>query len=72
MPMIRVSVCLCLLAGGAFRQLPMVGGHMVLGLLLLKRYLELKGKGHSLAGIKEYYKGIWDLFYLEYCLYPLL
>lgn len=50
----------------------MVGGHVLLGLLLLKRYLELKGKGHSLAGIKEYYKGIWDLFYLEYCLYPLL
>lgn len=50
----------------------MVGGHLILAAMLLRRYRALAEKQHSLTGIKEYYKGIWDLFYLEYCLYPFL
>ncbi|EWM30055.1 tocopherol polyprenyltransferase-like protein [Nannochloropsis gaditana] len=55
---------------GAFRQWVMVGGHTVLAALLIQRYKKLEPD--SLASIKAFYKSIWDLFYLEYALYPFL
>jgi homogentisate solanesyltransferase len=55
---------------GAFRAVPMVGGHAALALLLLARFRELDAE--SIPSIKKYYKHIWDLFYLEYVLYALI
>ena len=56
--------------GGAFRPLVMVGGHSVLALMLLNRFRKLNAE--SLAEIKGYYKFIWDLFFLEYLMYPFM
>lgn len=56
--------------GGAFRPLVMVGGHATMAVMLLLRFRKLNAK--SLAEIKGYYKFIWDLFYLEYLMYPFM
>ena len=56
--------------GGAFRPPVMIGGHSILLLLLLNRFRRLDAS--SLAEIKGYYKFIWDLFYLEYLMYPFM
>jgi homogentisate solanesyltransferase len=56
--------------GGAFRQWVMVGGHTLLAALLVRRYSRLEPE--KLSSIKAFYKSIWDLFYLEYVLYPFL
>jgi len=55
---------------GTFETIPMIGGHAVLGSMLLARYKMLDP--NSIASIKLYYKHIWDLFYLEYGLYTLI
>ncbi|KAL7520166.1 hypothetical protein ACHAWX_004910 [Stephanocyclus meneghinianus] len=55
---------------GAFRSVPMIGGHAVLATMLLARFKELEPE--KLPSIKKYYKHIWDLFYLEYVLYTLI
>jgi len=57
-------------SGGAFRQWVMVGGHTLLAALLVQRYSRLEPE--KLSSIKAFYKSIWDLFYLEYVLYPFL
>jgi homogentisate solanesyltransferase len=57
-------------APGAFRLLPMLGGHAALAAMLLLRYTQLDPE--SMPSIKVYYKHIWDLFYLEYALYTLI
>jgi hypothetical protein len=54
----------------AFRMIPMIGGHIALASMLIFRYRQLNPD--SLASIKQYYKHIWDLFYLEYGLYTLI
>ncbi len=56
--------------GGAFRQWVMVGGHTALAALLLRRYSKMNPD--KLTDIKAFYKSIWDLFYLEYLMYPWL
>ena len=55
---------------GTFKLLPMVGGHFILGLMLIQRFKRLDPD--SMPSIKTYYKNIWDLFYLEYGLYTLI
>jgi hypothetical protein len=80
---IAAGACLCLLANyahaiatgllsqpGAFRTIPMVGGHLALAAMLIFRFRQLDPD--SMASIKLYYKHIWDLFYLEYGLYTLI
>mmetsp|Transcript_16201 Transcript_16201/g.37326 ORF Transcript_16201/g.37326 Transcript_16201/m.37326 type:complete len:396 (-) Transcript_16201:74-1261(-) len=55
---------------GAFRMVPMIGGHMALASVLIFRYKQLNPE--SMASVKKFYKHIWDLFYLEYGLYTLI
>lgn len=55
---------------GAYHRLPMIGGHLALAAILMGRFTQLDTQ--SMASIKEYYKHIWDLFYLEYVLYTLI
>ena len=54
----------------AFRMVPMIGGHLALASMLIFRYKQLNTE--SMASVKQYYKHIWDLFYLEYGLYTLI
>ncbi|KAL3797422.1 hypothetical protein HJC23_010548 [Cyclotella cryptica] len=55
---------------GAFRSIPMIGGHAVLATMLLTQFKELEPE--KLLSIKKYYKHICDLFYLEYVQYTLI
>ena len=48
----------------------MIAGHAALALMLLTRFRRLESE--SLASVKAFYRSIWDLFYLEYALYPLM
>lgn len=48
----------------------MVGGHAVL-LAMLGRSLR-KLEPDSQDSVKSFYKRIWDLFYLEYAMYPFI
>jgi len=57
-------------ASNVFRMVPMIGGHLALASMLLFRYKQLEPD--SMASVKQYYKHIWDLFYLEYGLYTLI
>lgn len=60
----------CDLAAGAFNRKVMVGGHAVL-LAMLGRSLR-KLEPDSQDSVKSFYKRIWDLFYLEYAMYPFI
>jgi len=53
-----------------FRMIPMIGGHLALASMLIFRYRQLNSE--SMDSVKQYYKHIWDLFYLEYGLYTLI
>lgn len=57
-------------SAGAFRMVPMIGGHVALASMLIFRYKQLNPE--SMASVKKFYKHIWDLFYLEYGLYTLI
>jgi len=66
-----VATALALFApAGLFRRLPMAVGHMLLAVKLLRTYRRLDAT--SLGSVKRFYGGIWELFYLQYCLYPLI
>jgi hypothetical protein len=55
---------------GTFNMIPMIGGHLTLAFMLIRRFKRLNPD--SMASIKTFYKEIWDLFYLEYGLYTLI
>ena len=53
-----------------FKIIPMAVGHTVLLSYFLVSYSRLDAS--SVTCVKKFYKAIWNLFYLEYCLYPLI
>jgi len=54
----------------SFKMLPMVSGHLMLLIYFLLAYRELIPS--DMQSLKIFYKSIWNLFYLEYCLYPFI
>lgn len=63
-----VSVVLPFVApAGSFNKLPMSLGHGLLLLYLANIHAKLNPT--SIVSIKQFYKSIWNLFYLEYLLY---
>jgi homogentisate phytyltransferase/homogentisate geranylgeranyltransferase len=55
---------------GRFRRLPMMVGHIAYLAYLLKSYCDLDGDDERSVG--AFYGAIWNLFYLEYFLYPFI
>lgn len=55
---------------GSFRKLPMIVGHGAYLIYFLASYRNLDAS--SMDSIKRFYKSIWNLFYLEYLLYPFI
>lgn len=55
---------------GTFHRAFMAGSHILAGTVLAVSARKLDP--NSMDSIKAYYKRIWDLFYLEYCLYPFI
>lgn len=65
-----VAISLAFVAKSSFKFLPMAGGHTALltYFLFSIRKLDLS----KTSSVKRFYKVIWNLFYLEYCLYPFI
>ena len=55
---------------GAFRRAFMAGAHGALGIWLARSFRQLEPD--SIVSIKKFYKRIWDLFYIEYLMYPFI
>ena len=55
---------------GMFQTLPMVSGHTVFLTYFIWSYKCFDSA--SMTSLKRFYKSIWNLFYLEYCLYPFI
>lgn len=65
------AVATALLSGaGVFHRPFMVFGHVAAAIYLIKSYTKLQPD--SMPSVKTYYKRIWDLFYLEYAMYPFI
>lgn len=56
----------------AFRLAVMAGGHSVLGIALIYQTWLLDTRKYSQEGIADFYRFIWNLFYLEYALLPFI
>lgn len=54
----------------SFNKGAMVLGHSLYLLYFLSSYSELDAE--NATSLKRFYKAIWNLFYLEYCLYPFI
>ena len=65
-----VAIALPALLPGAFKTLPMAGGHFLFLVYFLANFRNLNSSEPE--SIKKFYKAIWNLFYLEYCLYPFI
>ena len=68
-PTAAAATALCS-APGAYRRTFMALAHSGLGLWLLASYRKLEPS--SIVSVKKYYKRIWDLFYIEYLIYPFI
>ena len=53
-----------------FNVLPMAVGHSAYLAYFVYSYLNFQPE--SMTSLKKFYKTIWNLFYLEYCLYPFI
>ena len=53
-----------------FKALPMSLGHSLFLLYFIKSFSKLNTT--DMSSVKTFYKAIWNLFYLEYCLYPFI
>ena len=53
-----------------FKKLPMILGHGSFLAFFLVSYMKLDHT--KMDSINDFYKAIWKLFYLEYCLYPFI
>lgn len=59
-----------LVQGKVFNVLPMSLGHLSLLSYFMWSFRQLDAE--DMKSIKKFYKVIWNLFYLEYCLYPFI
>ena len=53
-----------------FKKIPMIVGHGSFLAFFLVSYMKLDHT--KMDSINDFYKAIWKLFYLEYCLYPFI
>jgi homogentisate solanesyltransferase len=61
------------LGGPSFNKVPMVGGHASFLVYFLWSFMKFdQDPTSNPSSLKRFYKSIWNLFYLEYCLYPLI
>lgn len=69
--LVYVSAALLpLLCPGKFKLTPMTLGHILAVTYLWKSYKNLISSDAN--SIRQFYKGIWNLFYFEYILYPFI
>ena len=64
------AITLGVVGKSSFKPLPMIGGHSALLAYFIYHYSLLEGD--NMSSVKKFYKIIWNLFYMEYCLYPFI
>lgn len=64
------AILLPLLNIGNFKRLPMIAGHLCYLLYFAWSYSNFEAE--DMVSLKRFYKRIWNLFYLEYVLYPFI
>ncbi|GAB5368365.1 hypothetical protein AAMO2058_001313000 [Amorphochlora amoebiformis] len=64
------AILTAVITQGAFNIPVMIGGHVALAIMLFRYHKRLDPD--SQTSIKTFYAGIWNLFYLEYALYPFI
>lgn len=65
-----VAISLPFLLPGSFNKIPMITGHAAP--LIYFIWSRSKLNPNSMTSIKGFYKAIWNMFYFEYCIYPLI
>jgi homogentisate solanesyltransferase len=65
-----VAMGLPFLLPQSYKALPMTLGHGALLSYFLLSYKDLRPD--DMKSVRSFYKAIWNLFYLEYCLYPFI
>ena len=65
-----VAIALPFILRGAFKTKVMSGAHSLLLAYFLFSFSKLQPE--NIESINKFYKAIWNLFYLEYCVYPFI
>jgi homogentisate solanesyltransferase len=50
----------------------MAGAHAILAAILVLRAAKLDAAGYTQSAVQNFYRWIWNLFYAEYMLLPIL
>ncbi|CAI5516880.1 unnamed protein product [Closterium sp. Naga37s-1] len=66
------AVAAALLLPHAFRQAVMIPAHLLLAAALVYQTWKLDAAAYTKDAIARFYQFIWNLFYLEYCLLPII
>ncbi|CAI5482539.1 unnamed protein product [Closterium sp. Yama58-4] len=66
------AVAAALLLPQAFRQAVMIPAHLLLAAALVYQTWKLDAAAYTKDAIARFYQFIWNLFYLEYCLLPII
>ncbi|CAI7901213.1 unnamed protein product, partial [Closterium sp. NIES-54] len=66
------AVAAALLLPHAFRQAVMIPAHLLLAAALVYQTWKLDAAAYTKDAIACFYQFIWNLFYLEYCLLPII
>jgi homogentisate solanesyltransferase len=64
------AIALPFIMKGTFKVLPMSGAHTLFLAYFLYSFSQLQPD--KMDSINAFYKAIWNLFYLEYCIYPFI
>ena len=64
------AIILAFIARESFKTIPMALGHAALLSYFTWGWSRLDTS--KMTSVKKFYKVIWNLFYLEYCLYPFI
>ena len=65
-----IALPLTSIGKGMFKAVPMVAGHSAFLAYFIWSYRRFEPE--DMTSLKRFYKSIWNLFYLEYCLYPFI
>jgi homogentisate solanesyltransferase len=66
------AIALAIKMPGSFRAPLMIGANLIFMVYLAWRTAKVDGERYSQAGIAGYYRGVWNLFYAQYAVFPFI
>jgi homogentisate solanesyltransferase len=66
------AVVLAFTQSSSFNVPVMAGAHSVLAVVLVLRTAKLHSARYTQAAVQDFYRWVWNLFYAEYLLFPIL